>query len=101
METGWVLSRTLAGMNDSLRHRLDGVHERVDDAAEAISDAIAEIKPRLRGWSHAVVAPLALAAGIVLIALSPSATSRVGSAVFAASALVLFTVSAVYHRGTW
>ncbi len=88
-------------MNDSLRHRLDGVHERVDDAAEAISEAFADMKPRLRGWSHAVVAPLALAAGIVLIALSPSATSRVGSAIFAASALVLFTVSAIYHRGTW
>jgi hemolysin III len=37
----------------------------------------------------------------VLIALSPTASTRAGSAIFAGSALVLFTVSAIYHRGTW
>jgi hemolysin III len=66
-----------------------------------VADALADIKPRLRGWLHAVTAPLALAAGIVLIVLSPTAATRVGSVVFALTALLLFTVSAVYHRGTW
>ena len=84
-----------------MRHRLDDLHGRVDGAAESLSGAIAEIKPRLRGWLHAVIAPLSLAAGIVLIALSPDARTRVGSTVFALSALVLFSVSAIYHRGTW
>jgi hemolysin III len=42
-----------------------------------------------------------LAAGIVLIVLSPTAVARVGSTVFALTALLLFTVSAIYHRGTW
>jgi hemolysin III len=88
-------------MNDVIRHRLDGLHERVDGASEAIHDAIADVKPHLRGWLHLATAPLTLAAGIVLVVLSPDATARVGSAVFAASALVLFTVSAIYHRGTW
>ena len=37
----------------------------------------------------------------MLIALSPTASTRVGSTIFAGSALVLFTVSAIYHRGTW
>ena len=38
----------------------------------------------------------------MLVALSPDArTTRVGSAVFVASALLLFGVSAAYHRGTW
>ena len=64
-------------------------------------EAISEVKPHLRGWLHAVTAPLALAAGIVLVALSPTATTRVGSAVFATTAMVLFTVSAIYHRGHW
>ena len=81
-------------MNDILRHRLDGLSERVDDV-------MAEVKPRLRGWLHLAVAPLALAAGIVLVLLSPDFTTRIGSTVFALSAFVLFTVSAVYHRGTW
>ncbi len=81
-------------MNDILRDRLDGLTERVEEV-------IAEVKPHLRGWLHLATAPVALAAGIVLVVLSPDATTRIGSAVFAASALVLFTVSAVYHRGTW
>ena len=37
----------------------------------------------------------------MLIALSPTAPTRIGSAIYAGSALLLFTVSAVYHRGTW
>lgn len=81
-------------MNEVLSDRLDQLHGRV----EAVVD---EIKPKLRGWLHLVNAPLTLAAGIVLIVLSPTASTRLGSAVFAGSALLLFTVSAVYHRGTW
>jgi hemolysin III len=60
-----------------------------------------EVKPRLRGWLHAITSPLTLVAGIVLIVLSPTVATRVGSGVFMASALLLFTVSAIYHRGTW
>ncbi|PUA82250.1 PAQR family membrane homeostasis protein TrhA [Nocardioides currus] len=81
-------------MNDILRDRLEVISERVEEV-------IADVKPRLRGWLHLAAAPLALVAGIVLVVLSPDATTRVGSAVFAATALVLFTVSAIYHRGTW
>lgn len=81
-------------MNEVMRNRFDELHERVDEA-------IAEVKPHLRGWLHLAIAPLALAAGIVLVVLSPDATTRIGSAAFALSAFVLFTVSAIYHRGHW
>lgn len=37
----------------------------------------------------------------MLVALSPTTTTRVGSAVFALTALTLFSVSAVYHTGRW
>src|SRR5690606_6369999 len=60
-----------------------------------------EIKPRLRGWLHLGVTPLTLAAGIVLVTLSPTASTKVGSALFMSTALLLFGVSAVYHTGTW
>lgn len=62
---------------------------------------LGEAKPKLRGWQHLLASPLALAAGIVLIALSPTTMTRVGSSLFAGTALLLFTVSAIYHRGTW
>ena len=68
---------------------------------DQFSAALDDLKPKLRGWLHAVTAPLTLAAGMVLIALSPTAATRLGSVVFTGSAVLLFTVSAIYHRGTW
>jgi hemolysin III len=77
------------------------MNEVVRSAVDDLQEVADEIKPRLRGWLHLVNAPLTLAAGIVLIALSPTAGTRIGAAVYTASALLLFTVSAVYHRGHW
>jgi hemolysin III len=76
---------------------MDSLHDSVADVAEKLDD----LKPKLRGWLHLTTAPLTLAAGIVLISLSPDTTTRIGSAVFILSALVLFTVSAIYHTGNW
>ena len=81
-------------MNQAMRAGLDHLHD-------AVAELTAEIKPKLRGWLHLATAPLTLAAGIVLIALSPTDATRIGSALFTGSALVLFTVSAIYHTGTW
>ncbi len=76
----------------------ESVTERI---GEQVREVIDEVKPQLRGWLHAATAPLALAAGIVLVALSPTPSTRIGSAIFAFSALALFTASASLHRGTW
>jgi hemolysin III len=70
-------------------------------ATEHVREVIDEVKPHLRGWLHAATAPLALAAGMVLVALSPTTSTRVGSTIFALSALALFTASATMHRGRW
>ncbi|GAB2875944.1 PAQR family membrane homeostasis protein TrhA [Nocardioides pacificus] len=71
------------------------------EAGDHLREAIADIKPKLRGWLHLGTVPATLAAGIVLIVLSPTTMTRIGSIVFIASAMILFTVSAIYHRGTW
>lgn len=81
--------------------RINDLRAEAGEHFRDLQDKVAEIKPHLRGWLHLGTAPLALAAGIVLIVLSPTASTRVGSAIFVASALVLFSVSAIYHRGTW
>jgi hemolysin III len=81
-------------MNDVIRSGLDSL-------AQSVTETVAEVKPRLRGWLHLASAPLTLAAGIVLVALSPTAPTRIGSAVYALSAVLVFTVSAIYHRGRW
>ncbi len=59
------------------------------------------LKPRLRGWIHAGMAPLALALAVVLITLAPAGAARVSVAVFGTATVLLFGTSAVYHRGTW
>lgn len=58
-------------------------------------------KPAMRGWIHAVVSPLSLAAGIVLICLAQGAGLKWACAVFMTASLVLFTNSACYHLGDW
>jgi hemolysin III len=59
------------------------------------------LKPKLRGWLHAGMFPLALAGGIVLVVLARSPSVAVACSVYAVSALLLFGTSAVYHRGDW
>lgn len=73
----------------------------LENAAHGVSEAIAEVKPKLRGWLHAATTPIIIAAGAVLITLSPTPLTRVGSSIYVASALLLFGTSATYHRGTW
>jgi hemolysin III len=47
------------------------------------------------------MAPLALAAGIVLISLAATPAGVVGGAVFLTASVLLFGTSGVYHRGAW
>lgn len=75
--------------------------QAVASATEAAAQRLQGAKPRLRGWFHAGAFPLALAAGIVLIALAPTTATAVACTVFAVSSWLLFGVSGVYHRGTW
>jgi hemolysin III len=68
---------------------------------EAPAEILRELKPKLRGWLHAGMAPLALAAGIVLVVLAPTERGVVGGAVFLAASVLLFGTSALYHRFSW
>lgn len=69
------------------------------DAAAA--GAVDELKPTWRGWIHAAAFPVAIAAGVVLIALAHGAPAKWASAVFMATSLLLFGNSALYHRFHW
>jgi len=63
--------------------------------------AVEAVKPKLRGWIHAGSFPLVLASGVVLVVLAPGGKARLGAAIFAITADLLFGISAIYHRGTW
>jgi hemolysin III len=60
-----------------------------------------DVKPTWRGWIHAGTFPLAIAAGIVLICLAHGPAAKASSAIFMATSLLLFGISAVYHRFNW
>ena len=68
----------------------------LEDATEHL-----EVKPTWRGWIHAGTFPVALALGVVLLVLADGVAAKVSSAVFVLSSLLLFGVSAVYHRFNW
>jgi hemolysin III len=65
-----------------------------------VHDLAASVKPHLRGWLHAVMAPIALVLGVVLVVMVP-AEYRAAAFVYALTGVILFGTSAVYHRGTW
>ena len=69
------------------------------EAAEVSANA--EIKPTWRGWIHAGTFPVAIAAGIVLIALADGAAAKGACAIFMATSVLLFGNSALYHRFNW
>ena len=66
-----------------------------------VASATVPLTPKLRGWLHAGIFPLALAAGIVLICLAPSDGSAAACTVFAVSSWLLFGVSGIYHTVNW
>lgn len=68
---------------------------------EADDDALLDRKPTWRGWIHAVTAPVAAVAGLVLVALANGAEARWACVVFALTSILLFGNSALYHRIDW
>jgi hemolysin III len=68
---------------------------------ESLDYEKAEPRPTWRGWIHAVTAPLALVAGVLLVLLADGAAAKWSSTVFAVTSLLMFGTSAVYHRFDW
>ncbi len=68
---------------------------------DAITYAKLDAKPTWRGWIHAATFPVAIVLGVILIVLADGAAAKISSAIFVASSLLLFGVSALYHRFDW
>jgi len=59
------------------------------------------VKPRLRGVLHLHASYVALVAGIVLVALAHSSRAALAAAIYSASLVLLFGMSALYHCPNW
>jgi hemolysin III len=79
----------------------DAMGDRAIAAKEATADAIALVKPKLRGVSHewAFFVSLVLGAALIVAAKTPKATLAV--AIYAVSLSALLGTSALYHRVDW
>jgi len=75
--------------------------EKAEAAREVATDAIAAVKPKLRGVSHewAFFISLGFGTALILLATTPKATLAV--AIYAVSLSALFGTSALYHRVNW
>jgi hemolysin III len=74
---------------------------KAESAKEVASEAIAAVKPKLRGVSHtwAFFVSLFLGAALIFAAKTPRATLAV--AIYAVSLSALLGTSALYHRVEW
>lgn len=58
------------------------------------------IPPKLRGWFHLGATPAVIIASLVLFILSESSL-KFAVAIFSITSIMLFSVSAIYHRVPW
>lgn len=77
------------------------IGQRVEEFQEDAARVLRNVKPKLRGWLHTGMFPLAMIAGLMLVVITPTLHARIGGAVFTLTAGLLFGISAVYHRGAW
>ena len=58
-------------------------------------------KPALRGWLHLLWFGVSLVFSTLLLARAHGATRITAGAIYAASVMGMFGISALYHRGNW
>jgi hemolysin III len=95
-----------SGGDRSPRQRAEAAYDSLADRVEVrVSGAIdrlpAGVKPRLRGWLHLGAIPVATLLCLALLVVAPTTGARAALAVYTVTSVLLFAVSALYHRGSW
>lgn len=78
--------------------KLETLSQTRQELIAALGASIGEVKPKLRGWFHLASLPLALIGGLVLLTFTPTLEARAAIAVYVFTSILLFSVSATYHR---
>ncbi len=86
--------------------QVDHAVDRALDTAERRIGKVVEqfpvsVRPKLRGWLHLGAVPLAIALGVIAVVLAPAGAVRWSVVVYLATTVLLFGVSALYHRRVW
>lgn len=72
-----------------------------DDEADDFGVPALPFKPLLRGWIHLGTLPVAIILGVILIFLADDTLVKWSVAVFLGTSVLLFGISALYHRLNW
>jgi hemolysin III len=84
-----------------LRRGAERVGEKAKEARDAAGEALAAVKPRLRGVSHEWAFFISLGLGVALIIAAKTPRATLAVAIYAVSLSALFGTSALYHRVDW
>ncbi|MFI7583357.1 hemolysin III family protein [Kocuria sp. M1N1S27] len=82
-------------------HGADRAAGHVGKSIEHRIEDLVEHKPAWRGWIHASFTPVVVVLGLVAILLAPTTELRIACAVYGVTGILLFGVSAIYHRAYW
>jgi hemolysin III len=92
-------------MVEDLRRGAERMGERLETARDAAAgkatEAIAAVKPRLRGVSHEWAFFVSLVLGVALIVAAKTPKATLAVAIYAVSLSALLGTSALYHRVDW
>lgn len=75
--------------------------EALDRAGTAAGDAVAKVKPKLRGVIHQYSFWVAIGLAMVLVWRASTAKGTVAMAIYGLGLVGLFGISALYHRPNW
>jgi hemolysin III len=95
------LRRGAERMGEKATAAREAVEGRATAAKEATAEAIAAVKPKLRGVSHEWAFFISLGFGATLIILAKTPRATLAVAIYAVSLSALFGTSALYHRVNW
>jgi hemolysin III len=94
-------AEAMASARENVAAARDNAAEAVATAKENAAEAIAKVKPKLRGVFHEYAFPVALLAGVILILAAPSGKAQLAAGIYAFSLAALLGTSALYHRVDW
>ena len=100
-ETGEKAARLKSEAGETVDRLKTEAGETVDRLREEASALAARAKPRFRGVIHYYSFWIALALGIVLVALANGERQTIAMIVYAVGICGLFGISALYHRHNW
>ncbi len=96
-----AVAQRVGAAQDAAARGVDAVREQAADMREQAADAVAKVKPRLRGVIHEYAFFAAIALGALLVWRASGGREVAATAIYAAGICGLFGVSALYHRVNW